>query len=156
MSARAVIALGGNLGDRHETLDDAVTRLSGHDGITVVAVSSYVETVAVRIDGPDTDAPRYLNAVAIVETSLGAEALHGVLQEIESALGRERRERWGDRTIDLDLIDFAGQRFSTTALTVPHPRAHERLFVLEPWLEIDPQATIPGIGSVADARKVLA
>jgi len=156
MSARAVIALGGNLGDRHETLDDAVTRLSGHDGITVVAVSSYVETVAVRIDGPDTDAPRYLNAVAIVETSLGAEALHGVLQEIESALGRERRERWGDRTIDLDLIDFAGQRFSTPALTVPHPRAHERLFVLEPWLEIDPQATIPGIGSVADARKVLA
>jgi 2-amino-4-hydroxy-6-hydroxymethyldihydropteridine diphosphokinase len=156
MSARAVIALGGNLGDRHETLDDAVTRLSGHDGITVVAVSSYVETVAVRIDGPDADAPRYLNAVAIVETSLGAEALHGVLQEIESALGRERRERWGDRTIDLDLIDFAGQRFSTTALTVPHPRAHERLFVLEPWLEIDPQATIPGIGSVADARKVLA
>jgi len=156
MSARAVIALGGNLGDRHETLDDAVTRLSGHDGITVVAVSSYVETVAVRIDGPDADAPRYLNAVAIVETSLGAEALHGVLQDIESALGRERRERWGDRTIDLDLIDFAGQRFSTTALTVPHPRAHERLFVLEPWLEIDPQATIPGIGSVADARKVLA
>jgi len=156
MSARAVIALGGNLGDRHETLDDAVTRLSGHDGITVVAVSSYVETVAVRIDGPDADAPRYLNAVAIVETSLGAEALHGVLQEIESALGRERRERWGDRTIDLDLIDFAGQRFSTAALTVPHPRAHERLFVLEPWLEIDPQAAIPGIGSVADARKVLA
>jgi 2-amino-4-hydroxy-6-hydroxymethyldihydropteridine diphosphokinase len=155
MSARAVIALGGNLGDRHETLDDAVTRLSAHDGITVVAVSSYVETVAVRIDGPDTDAPRYLNAVAIVETSLGAEALHGVLQEIESALGRERRERWGDRTIDLDLIDFAGQRFSTPALTVPHPRAHERLFVLEPWFEIDPQATIPGIGSVADARKVL-
>jgi len=156
MSPRAVIALGGNLGDRHETLDDAITRLSGHDGITVVAVSSYVETVAVRIDGPDADAPRYLNAVAIVETSLGAEALHGVLQEIESALGRERRERWGDRTIDLDLIDFAGQRFSTPALTVPHPRAHERLFVLEPWLEIDPQATIPGIGSVADARKVLA
>lgn len=155
MSARAVIALGGNLGDRHETLGDAVTRLNGHVGITVVAVSSYVETVAVRIDGPDTDAPRYLNAVAIVETSLGAEALHGVLQEIESELGRERRERWGDRTIDLDLIDFAGQRFSTPALTVPHPRAHERLFVLEPWLEIDPQATIPGIGSVADARKVL-
>jgi len=78
-----------------------------------------------------------------------------VLQEIESVWGRERRERWGDRTLDLDLIDFDGQQISTEALTVPHPRAHERLFVLDPWLEIDPQASIPGIGSVALARKVL-
>lgn len=155
MSARAVIALGGNVGDRVATLDDAVRRLGAHDAISVVAVSTYVDTVAVRVDGPDTNAPRYLNAVAIVQTELNAEALHEVLQEIESVWGRERRERWGDRTLDLDLIDFDGQQISTEALTVPHPRAHERLFVLDPWLEIDPQASIPGIGSVALARKVL-
>jgi 2-amino-4-hydroxy-6-hydroxymethyldihydropteridine diphosphokinase len=155
MSARAVVALGGNLGDRHATLDEAVQRLTELDCVDVVAVSSYLDTVAVRVDGPDALAPRYLNAVAIVETSLDALALHAGLQDIETALGRERRERWGDRTLDLDLIDFDGQVMSTETLVLPHPRAHERLFVLDPWLEIDPHATIPGIGSVAHARKVL-
>jgi 2-amino-4-hydroxy-6-hydroxymethyldihydropteridine diphosphokinase len=66
-----------------------------------------------------------------------------------------RHERWGDRTLDLDLIDFAGLVISTDGLTVPHPRAHEREFVLDPWLEVDPQADLPGIGSVAIARRVL-
>lgn len=155
MSARAVIALGSNLGDRHVTLDEAVRRLSELDQVNVVAVSSYLDTVAVRVDGPDALAPRYLNAVAIVETSLDAFSLHAGLQAIETALGRERHERWGDRTLDLDLIDFDGHVMSTETLVLPHPRAHERLFVLDPWLEIDPQAKLPGIGSVADARKVL-
>ena len=155
MSARAVIALGGNLGDRHATLDEAVRRLNELEHVSVVAVSSYLDTVAVRVDGPDALAPRYLNAVAIVETPLDAFALHACLQDIEIALGRERRERWGDRTLDLDLIDFDGQVMSTETLVLPHPRAHERLFVLDPWFEIDPLATIPGIGSVAHARKVL-
>ena len=155
MSARAVVALGGNLGDRHATLDEAVHRLNELDHVDVVAVSSYLDTVAVRVDGPDALAPRYLNAVAIVETSLDAASLHARLQDIETALGRQRRERWGDRTLDLDLIDFDGQVMSTETLVLPHPRAHERLFVLDPWLEIDPHATIPGIGSVSHARKVL-
>jgi 2-amino-4-hydroxy-6-hydroxymethyldihydropteridine diphosphokinase/dihydroneopterin aldolase/2-amino-4-hydroxy-6-hydroxymethyldihydropteridine diphosphokinase len=155
MSSRAVVALGGNLGDRHATLDEAVQRLNALDYVDVVAVSSYLDTVAVRVDGPDALAPRYLNAVAIVETSLDAVSLHAGLQDIETALGRERRERWGDRTLDLDLIDFDGQVMSTETLVLPHPRAHERLFVLDPWLEIDPHATIPGIGSAAHARKVL-
>jgi len=155
MSARAVVALGGNLGDRHATLDEAVRQLNELDHVNVVAVSSYLDTVAVRVDGPDALAPRYLTAVAIVETSLDASALHAGLQDIETALGRERRERWGDRTVDLDLIDFDGQVMSTETLVLPHPRAHERLFVLDPWFEIDPLATIPGIGSVAHARKVL-
>ena len=155
MSVRAVIALGGNLGDRHAILDDAVRLLGASDGVTITAVSSYLETVAVRIDGPDAEAPRYLNAVAIIETTLEPAELHSRLQLIETELGRERHERWGDRTLDLDLIDFDGREMSTATLTVPHPRAHERLFVLDPWLEIDPQATIPGIGSAADARRVL-
>jgi 2-amino-4-hydroxy-6-hydroxymethyldihydropteridine diphosphokinase len=155
MSARAVIALGGNLGDRHATLDEAVRLLNELDHVNVVAVSSYLDTVAVRVDGPDAHAPRYLNAVAIVETSLDAFSLHAGLQDIETDLGRERRETWGDRTLDLDLIDFDGQVMSTETLVLPHPRAHERLFVLDPWLELDPHAAIPGIGSVALARKVL-
>lgn len=155
MSVRAVVALGGNVGDRHATLDEAVRLLAQTDGVSVVAVSTYLETVALRVHGLDPDAPRYLNAVAIVETSLDASGLHDVLQHIESALGRHRRERWGDRTLDLDLIDFDGRNISTPTLTVPHPRAHERSFVLDPWLEIDPQASIPGIGSAALARKVL-
>ena len=155
MSVRAVVALGGNLGDRHATLDEAVRQLNEVEHVNVVAVSEYLDTIAVKIDGPDSLAPRYLNAVAIIETSLDAFALHARLQDIETALGRERRERWGDRTVDLDLIDFDGQVLSSETLVLPHPRAHERLFVLDPWLEIDPQAAIPGIGSVAHARKVL-
>ena len=155
MSVRAVIALGGNLGDLQATLDDAVRLLGASDGVTIVALSSYRETVAVRVDGPDIEAPRYLNAIAIIDTALEPAQLHAHLQRIETELGRERHERWGDRTLDLDLIDFDGREFSTPTLTVPHPRAHERLFVLDPWLEIDPQATIPGVGSVANARKVL-
>jgi 2-amino-4-hydroxy-6-hydroxymethyldihydropteridine diphosphokinase/dihydroneopterin aldolase/2-amino-4-hydroxy-6-hydroxymethyldihydropteridine diphosphokinase len=154
MSVRAVVALGGNLGDRHATLDEAVRRLNDHEYVDVVAVSTYLDTVALRVEGPDELAPRYLNAVAIVETSLDVTAFHAELQHIETALGRERRERWGDRTLDLDLIDFDGQVISTETLVLPHPRAHERLFVLDPWFEIDPQATIPGIGSVDHARKV--
>jgi 2-amino-4-hydroxy-6-hydroxymethyldihydropteridine diphosphokinase len=154
-SSRAVIALGGNLGDRRATLDDAIAQLQAHPKIHVNAVSSYLETVAVHIDGPATDAPRYLNAVALVDTSLTAFELHSVMQAIENSLGRVRHERWGDRTLDLDLIDFAGLVISTENLTVPHPRAHEREFVLDPWLEIDPQAQLPGIGSVAIARRVL-
>ena len=150
-----MIALGGNLGDRRATLDDAIAQLQAHPKIHVNAVSSYLETVAVHLDGPAADAPRYLNAVALVDTSLTAFELHDVMQAIENSLGRVRHERWGDRTLDLDLIDFAGLVISTDELTVPHPRAHEREFVLDPWLEIDPQAELPCIGSVAIARRVL-
>ena len=153
--SRAVIALGGNLGDRHATLDAAVAGLVAHDDVSIVAVSSYLETVAIHVDGPAEDAPRYLNAVALVDTTLTAFELHDVLRRIENDLGRERHERWGDRTLDLDLIDFAGLTIDTDNLTVPHPRAHERVFVLDPWLEIDPQAVLPGIGSVLNARRVL-
>ena len=153
--SRAVIALGGNLGDRHATLDAAVAGLSAHDGVTVVAVSSYLETVAIHVDGPAEDAPRYLNAVALLDTTLTAFELHDVLRTLENDHGRERHERWGDRTLDLDLIDFAGLTIDTEDLTVPHPRAHERVFVLDPWLEINPHAELPGIGSVSNARRVL-
>lgn len=145
----AVIALGANLGDRAETLDAAVEELGRLPLTTDVRVSRPIETVAVTLAGEDAGAPRYLNAVALVNTRLAPTALLAQLHGIEARHGRVRRERWGDRTLDLDLIVFGDLRVADDALTVPHPRAHEREFVLAPWLDVDPDAVIPGRGPVA-------
>lgn len=146
---RAVIAFGANLGEREATIASALTELDAHEAIDVVQVSPLLETVAVRADGPDASHPSYLNGVAIVETSLTPHAVLAVLHDIESAHGRVRTERWGDRTLDLDLI-VHGEHVEDGNLVVPHPRAHERRFVLEPWLDIDPDAVIPGRGRVSE------
>ncbi len=146
---RAVVAMGANLGDRAATVAAAMERLGETDGVTVVAVSTLVETVAIRPDGPDDTHPNYLNGVALVDTTLSAPALLAVLHDIENDFGRTRTERWGDRTLDLDLIVF-GDLVEDGNLVVPHPRAHERAFVLAPWLELDPDAVIPGRGTVRD------
>lgn len=146
---RAVVAMGANLGDRAGTIASAMERLGKTDGVTVVAVSSLVETVAIRPDGPDDTHPNYLNGVALVDTTLSAPALLAVLHDIENEFGRTRTERWGDRTLDLDLIVF-GDLVEDGNLVVPHPRAHERAFVLAPWLELDPDAVFPGRGLVRD------
>lgn len=142
--SRAVIALGSNLGDRQATLLAAVREIAELDGVDLVAASTPIESVAVKIDGPDADAPAYLNGVVIVETTLEPHDLLTRLRGIEAAHGRVREERWGDRTLDLDVIDVDGQVIRTDDLTLPHPRAHERLFVLEPWLEADPAAVLSG------------
>jgi 2-amino-4-hydroxy-6-hydroxymethyldihydropteridine diphosphokinase len=141
--------MGANLGDRAATIASAMERLGKTDGVTVVAVSSLVETVAIRPDGPDDTHPNYLNGVALVDTTLSAPALLAVLHDIENDFGRTRTERWGDRTLDLDLIVF-GDLVEDGNLVVPHPRAHERTFVLAPWLELDPDAVFPGRGPVQD------
>ncbi|CAB4627115.1 unannotated protein [freshwater metagenome] len=146
---RAVIALGANLGNRAETIAAAIERLGATDGVDVVVVSELVENIAIRPDGPDDTHPSYLNGVAIVETTLPAAGLLAALHAIEDAHGRTRTERWGDRTLDLDLIVF-GDLIEDGNLVIPHPRAHERSFVLVPWLSIDPDATIPGRGPVRD------
>src|ERR1041384_4248702 len=103
----AVVALGGNLGDRAETLAAAVRELAEGDGVEVTGISSFYETVALRVDGPDPDAPAYLNAVATIRTTRTPDALLALLHEIEDRHGRQRAERWGDRTLDLDIVDFA-------------------------------------------------
>jgi 2-amino-4-hydroxy-6-hydroxymethyldihydropteridine diphosphokinase len=141
--------MGANLGDRAATVAAAMERLGETDGVTVVAVSTLVETVAIRLDGPDDTHPNYLNGVALVDTTLSAPALLAVLHDIENAFGRTRTERWGDRTLDLDLIVF-GDLVEDGNLVVPHPRAHERAFVLAPWLELDPDAVIPGRGPIRE------
>jgi 2-amino-4-hydroxy-6-hydroxymethyldihydropteridine diphosphokinase len=147
----AVLALGSNLGDREAILASALAELRATPGIEVLAVSSLYESAAVKPDGVDaSDAPAYLNAVARIRTTLHPEELLGTVNRIEHEHGRVREERWGDRTLDLDIVSFASVRRETERLTLPHPRAAERDFVLVPWLEIDPEAVLPGAGRVAE------
>ncbi|UFS59073.1 2-amino-4-hydroxy-6-hydroxymethyldihydropteridine diphosphokinase [Subtercola endophyticus] len=145
----ATIALGSNLGDREATLRAAVGELADTGGIVVDSVSSLYETDALKPDGVDLSAPAYLNAVMTVHTTLDPHALLRVLNSIEEAHDRVRAERWGDRTIDLDIITFAGLQQHDETLTLPHPRAYERAFVLAPWHEIEPNAELPGRGPIA-------
>jgi 2-amino-4-hydroxy-6-hydroxymethyldihydropteridine diphosphokinase len=146
----AVIALGSNLGDREQTLRSAFGALAAVDGVSVVAASGIVETPALRLDGVDHTAPAYLNAIVTVETTLAPLALLEALNRIEDEHDRVRDIRWGDRTLDLDLVSVAGVTLASERLTLPHPRAHERGFVLVPWLDADPDATLPGHGRIAE------
>jgi 2-amino-4-hydroxy-6-hydroxymethyldihydropteridine diphosphokinase len=140
---KVVIALGSNIGDSAALLDEAVEKLN--EIITVTHLSTYIETEPVG--GPEQ--PNYLNAVLIGETELDSLELLRLMLKIEAELGRTREVRWGPRTIDLDLIVAGDEVIDTPELQLPHPRAHERAFVLEPWLEIDPAAAIPGKGLVS-------
>lgn len=151
----AVIALGANLGDRAETIRQAIARISRLPLVEDVRLSELHETVAVRPEGLDPEAPAYVNAVALITTRLAPQVLLGLLHAIEEEHGRERRDRWGDRTLDLDLITYGDLRSDDPHVQVPHPRAAERLFVLEPWLSLDPDAEIPGRGRVADIVEAL-
>jgi 2-amino-4-hydroxy-6-hydroxymethyldihydropteridine diphosphokinase len=146
----AVIAIGSNQGDREGTIRAAVRDIGALDGVTVTDASGLFASAALKLDGVDPDAPGYLNAVLLVRSALSPEELLHELQRIEGVHGRVRLERWGDRTLDLDLIDFAGLRRNTDELVLPHPRAFERSFVLAPWAQVDPGATIAGHGRVAD------
>lgn len=154
---RAVIALGANLGDRETAIRSALARLTATAGVEVLAVSPLSETVALTLDGPDADRPAYLNGVALIETALEPLALLDVLGVVEREHGRDRSgsaPRWGDRTLDLDIVDYGGIRMSTARLTLPHPRAAERDFVLRPWLDVDPDAVLDG-RRVADLLEAL-
>jgi len=150
VKTKAVIALGSNLGDRRETLDLAISQIRNFPATDFLSVSSYHETIALTQSGEDESKPSYLNAVCVIETELGSHELLEYCAEVEANLGRVRGERWQDRTIDLDIIAFGNQVIETSNLIVPHPRAHERLFVLLPWQEIDPSAEIVGKGKISD------
>ena len=141
----AVLALGSNLGERRDILQGAVAAIEGLDGVRVVAASPVYETVPVG--GPQQ--PDYLNAVLLITTSLPSMELLSRLHEVEAAFDRVRLVRWGARTLDIDIITVAGERSGDPELTLPHPRAHERAFVLAPWHDTDPAAVLPGYGAVA-------
>ena len=152
---RVVLALGSNLGDRLAHLEEAVRALATTPGLRLHAVSKVVETPAWKLDGVDHDAPGYLNAVITGSTTLDPEDLLAATSAIERAGGRlrgEGEERWGDRTLDIDLIAVGAVVRDDPHLTLPHPRAAERAFVLEPWLDVEPDAVLPGHGSVAQLR----
>jgi 2-amino-4-hydroxy-6-hydroxymethyldihydropteridine diphosphokinase len=151
----AVIAFGANLGDRAATLHAAATALAEADGVELTAMSGLHESIALKPGGADPAAPEYLNAVALVTTTLAPAALLAELHRIEADHGRVRGEVWADRTLDLDLIDFAGLQQNRPGLMLPHPRAGIRDFVLRPWLEVDPDAVLPGHGRVADLLAAL-
>jgi len=147
MNQRAVIAMGSNLGDRMDYLQEGLDGLFDTPRLRFLAVSPVYETTPVG--GPEQ--PDYLNAVVIAETSMPAQALLERCHSLEDAFGRVRGgERWGPRTLDLDLIVYGDEVCDGPELTLPHPRAHERAFVLAPWHDADPEAQIPGRGLVAD------
>jgi 2-amino-4-hydroxy-6-hydroxymethyldihydropteridine diphosphokinase len=141
---KAVISLGANIGNPEEQMQLAIAML--REATEVVAISSIYSTKPVG--GPEQ--PDYLNAICIVESELPAADLLALLQGIEKTLGRERHERWGPRTIDLDLIQYGTILSSAQELELPHPRAHERKFVLEPWFEIEPDAILLTHGKISE------
>jgi 2-amino-4-hydroxy-6-hydroxymethyldihydropteridine diphosphokinase len=143
MNCCALIGLGSNLGDRRATLLRALEELNTSAGISVKKVSSFHETEPVG--GPPGQGP-YLNAAACIETTLDPPSLLHLLQGIEDRNGRVRRVRWGERTLDLDLLLFDDRIVGTEELTIPHPRMAERRFVLEPLLEVAPRAVHPVTG----------
>jgi 2-amino-4-hydroxy-6-hydroxymethyldihydropteridine diphosphokinase len=143
---RAFVGLGANLGDREGTIRRALELLAAREGIEIVAVSALRETEPVGY----VDQPSFLNGAAEVETTLRPRELLDALLDVERGLGRERGERWGPRTIDLDLLLYGDERIAEPGLTVPHPRLHERRFALEPLVELDPDLDVPGRGRLAD------
>ncbi|MFC1410664.1 2-amino-4-hydroxy-6-hydroxymethyldihydropteridine diphosphokinase [Streptacidiphilus sp. N1-12] len=143
----AVVALGSNLGNRLDTLQGAIDALEDTPGVRIKSVSAVFETEGVG--GPENQ-PNYFNAVLVLRTTLPPHSLLERANAVEDAFGRVREVRWGARTLDVDILAYEGVELDAPELTLPHPRAHERAFVLAPWLDADPDAEIPGHGSVAD------
>lgn len=152
--ARAAVALGANLGDRAALIRAAAHSLARTPGVRLLALSALRETAAVTLPGAPPQPP-YLNAAALIDTTLVPRALLSALLDIEHALGRDRApgERWAPRTIDLDLLLYGDSIIDEPGLDVPHPRLRERLFVLDPLAEIAPGLRHPGIGATIAALR---
>jgi 2-amino-4-hydroxy-6-hydroxymethyldihydropteridine diphosphokinase len=146
---RAILALGGNLGEIHKYLLGAIAALGENPSLEVNKVSSFYASHALTLNGIDQTKPDYLNAVIEVSTTLGPEQLLTFCNQIEQDFGRVRLERWASRTIDIDIITYGDESIETESLSIPHPRAFERAFVLVPWAQIDPDASLLGHGKVS-------
>ncbi len=149
MAERAYLGLGANLGDRLGTLQRAVDLLAEHARIRVLRCSRVYETQPVG--GPPVQ-PDFLNAVIEIETELEPDVLLRVCQGVEGELGREREVRWGPRTMDVDILTYGRRTIDVPSITVPHPRMHERGFVMVPLLELDDDPPLPGGRRVATMR----
>jgi len=147
---RAYVGLGANLGPREVTLLRAVDVLAAEQGVKILAVSQLRETDPVG----NVEQPTFVNGAVAVETSLSPRELLDALLRVEQELGRVRDgERWGPRTIDLDLLLYGYEIVDEPGLCVPHPRLHERRFALEPLVDLEPELEIPGVGKVAELLK---
>ncbi len=144
---RVVISLGSNLGERQQNLQGGVSALIDTPGISIFDVSPVYESASV---GGPADAGDFLNVVVSADTTLSPHTLLDRCLAIEDAFGRERTERHAPRTLDLDLVVVGDQKIEDDDLVLPHPRAHERLFVLQPWQDVDEEAYLPGYGWVVD------
>ena len=148
MATKAVIALGSNLGDRRASIVQAIARIAKTPRIRVTKYAPIFESKALTLTGIDTSKPEYLNTVIEIKTSLKPEELLLALQAIENQLGRLRKERWGDRTIDIDIITYGQHSLNSRSLVIPHPEAANRSFVIVPWYVMDQSAKLPGIGRI--------
>lgn len=146
---RAALALGSNLGDRFEYLQAAVNAITDSPEIVAVGVSPVYETDP--LGGPE-EQPRFLNAVLVVDTTLSPRSLLERAQAAESAFGRTRQVPKGPRTLDVDVLAVGDNTAADEDLQVPHPRLAERNFVLIPWADVDPEFSVPGLGTVGDLR----
>lgn len=144
-SVQACIGLGANLGDARATVSAAAAELARLPDTVLRQVSQLYRSAPIDAGGPD-----FINAVALVDTALTADELLAALQGIEAHHGRERSHHNAPRTLDLDLLLYGDERIATPQLTVPHPRMHQRAFVLHPLADVVPDAVIPGLGPVAD------
>jgi 2-amino-4-hydroxy-6-hydroxymethyldihydropteridine diphosphokinase len=150
----AVLALGSNLGNKRQWLVQALSLIATTPDIYLIDISPVVESKALTVSGVDSSKPSFLNCVAEIETPLDPEQLLRDLQAIEIELGRKRKERWGDRNIDIDIITYGDSHYTSKDLVIPHPEAKNRAFVIVPWYLMNQKAKLPGVGRIKKlARK---
>jgi len=150
----AVLALGSNLGNKRQWLVKALSLIATTPDIYLTDISPVVESKALTLAGVDSSKPSFLNCVAEIETPLEPEQLLRELQAIEIELGRKRKERWGNRNIDIDIITYGDSQLETDDLVIPHPEAKNRAFVIVPWYLMNQKAKLPGVGRIKKlARK---
>jgi 2-amino-4-hydroxy-6-hydroxymethyldihydropteridine diphosphokinase len=151
-----VLALGSNLGNRRNWLIKALSLVATTKDVYLTDISPIVESKALTIAGVDSSKPKFLNCVAEIETSLKPEELLRQMQAIELELGRKRKERWGDRNIDIDIITYGGTNYRTAELVIPHPETKNRSFVIVPWYLMNQDASLPEVGRIEKLAEVFA
>jgi 2-amino-4-hydroxy-6-hydroxymethyldihydropteridine diphosphokinase len=154
--AKAVLALGSNLGNRRQWLVKALAAVKLTKGIELLEISPIVESKALTLAGVDSTKPKFLNCVAEIETSLKPDQLLRALQAIEQNLGRKKLERWGDRNIDIDILTYSSITLRSADLVIPHPEITNRAFVIVPWYLMDQKAELLGYGSIAKLADIFA
>jgi 2-amino-4-hydroxy-6-hydroxymethyldihydropteridine diphosphokinase len=152
--ATCVLALGSNLGNRRNWLIKALSLIATTKDVYLTDISPIVESTALTLVGVDSTKPKFLNCVAEIETTLKPEELLRQMQAIEIELGRKRKERWGDRNIDIDIITYGITNYRSPELVIPHPETKNRSFVIVPWYLMNQNATLPGVGRIEKLAEV--